>query len=104
MLRGITTSTGFAAFALGATLSAAVYAMGTVNLLEEIASDRGFSCLAKPSSIDPKNQSEAYDESRVRAMRRVSKEILGEKRSCEQEVRGRLNLSRPHQSPSVNLL
>ena len=47
MLRGITTSTGFAAFALGATLSAAVYAMGTVNLLEEIASDRGFSCLAK---------------------------------------------------------
>ena len=43
MLRGIATSTGFAAFALGATLSAAVYAMGTVNLLEEITSDRGFS-------------------------------------------------------------
>ena len=62
ILRGMATSTGFGALALGAALSSAVFAMGTVNLFDELSKPSGSlsAALAKPSTADPKNQSEAY--------------------------------------------
>ena len=62
ILRGMATSTGFGMLALGAALSSAVFAMGTVNLFDELSKPSGSlsAALAKPSTADPKNQSEAY--------------------------------------------
>ena len=56
------TTSGFGALALGAALSSAVFAMGTVNLFDELSKPSGSlsAALAKPSTADPKNQSEAY--------------------------------------------
>ena len=50
------------ALALGAALSSAVFAMGTVNLFDELSKPSGSlsAALVKPSTADPKNQSEAY--------------------------------------------
>ena len=62
LLRGMGTSAGFALLALGCTISAAVHAMGTIDLAEELSNPRSSlsAALAKPSSADPKSQAEAY--------------------------------------------
>jgi len=64
VIRGSSTSTGFAMLSLGMTLSAAVYAMGTVDMLDELTKPDGSlsAALAKPSTIDPKSQADAYNQ------------------------------------------
>ena len=64
VIRGSSTSTGFAMLSLGMTLSAAVYAMGTVDMLDELTKPDGSlsAALAKPSAIDPKSQADAYNQ------------------------------------------
>ena len=64
VIRGLSTSTGFAMLSLGMTLSAAVYAMGTVDMLDELTKPDGSlsAALAKPSTIDPKSQADAYNQ------------------------------------------
>ena len=61
--RGLSTSTGFAMLSLGMTLSAAVFAMGTVDMLDELSKLDGSlsAALAKLSTVDPKSQAEAYN-------------------------------------------
>ena len=63
VLRGLSTSTGFAMMGLGLTLSAAVFAMGTIDLADELSKPDGSlsAALAKPSTVDPKSQVEAYN-------------------------------------------
>ena len=58
VIRGLGTSTGFTLLSLGTTLSSAVFAMGTVDLIDELSKpDSSLSAaLAKPSTIDPKTQ------------------------------------------------
>lgn len=64
VIRGSSTGTGFAMLSLGMTLSAAVYAMGTVDMLDELTKPDGSlsAALAKPSTIDPKSQADAYNQ------------------------------------------
>ena len=76
-LRGLATSTGFAAFALGASLSTAVFAMGTVNLFDELAKPGSslMAALAKPSSVDPKGQADAYSRDKPGWQKSEAKEL-----------------------------
>ena len=65
LLPGLSNSAGFAGMALlalGASLSNAMSAMCSTNLLEELSRpDSSLSvALAKPSSVDPKSQADAY--------------------------------------------
>ena len=63
LLRGIGNSAGYVMSAVGMSVAASAYALGTVNLFDEFAR-QGTStlraALAKPSSADPKTQTEAY--------------------------------------------
>ena len=67
MLRSANSSTGHAMLALGMTISSAVFAMGTVDLLSEIGKPGNSlsAALAKPSAADPKSQTEAYAQNEV---------------------------------------
>ena len=81
VIRGLGTSTGFAMLSIGMTLSAAVFAMGTVDLLDELSKPAGSlsstlsAALAKPSTIDPKSQSEAYNMDKPGWMASEAKEL-----------------------------
>ena len=63
LLRGMGNSAGYVMAAVGMSVAASAYALGTINLFEEF-SRRGTSplsaALAQPGSLDPKTQSEAY--------------------------------------------
>ena len=62
LVRGMGTSAGFAMLALGSSLPAAIYAMGTTHVFEELNRPGGTlrAALAKPGSTDPKTQADAY--------------------------------------------
>ena len=66
-MRGLGTSAGFAMLALGSSISDAVHAMGTIDLTDELSNPLSSlsAALAKPSSADPKSQSEAYSSDRA---------------------------------------
>jgi len=62
LLRGVGDSAGYVMAAIGMNVAASAYALGTVNLFEELSRQKSplRAALAQPSSLDPKTQSEAY--------------------------------------------
>ena len=63
LVRGNASLVGLALVASCLSISDTVFALGTTNLLDELSRPDGslhHALLAKPSAIDPKNQSEAY--------------------------------------------
>eukprot|EP00964_Phaeocystis_antarctica_P140596 scaffold105460_cov42-Phaeocystis_antarctica.AAC.2 len=61
-LVGLGISAGFVMAAMGMSVASSAFALGTTNFFDEIALKQGTlrAALAKPSTIDPKNQSDAY--------------------------------------------
>ena len=62
-LAGLGVNVGYAMSAIGMSVAASVFALGTTNLFDELANKKsslGSALQAKPSSVDPKTQSEAY--------------------------------------------
>lgn len=63
LLRGMGTSVGYVMNAIGMSVAASAYALGTTDLFNEFSQDGSFTlraALAKPSCADPKTQTEAY--------------------------------------------
>lgn len=78
VVRGMNTSSGYAMLCLGlCTLSTAIYAMGTTNVMKELSKPDGSlsAALAKPSSVDPKNQEEAYAQDKPGWQKSEDKEL-----------------------------
>ena len=61
-LVGLGVSAGFAMAALGMSAASSAFALGTIDFFDEVALKQSTlrAALAKPSTIDPKNQSDAY--------------------------------------------
>ena len=61
-LVGLGVSAGFAMAALGMSAASSAFALGTIDFFDEVALKKSTlrAALAKPSTIDPKNQSDAY--------------------------------------------
>ena len=99
-LRGLGTSAGFAMLALGSSLSTAVYAMGTTDLFGEPCKPDGTlksslsAALAKPSTVDPKNQAEAYRRDKDGWQKSEAKELTNHKANGSWEYIDRSALPR----------
>ena len=61
-LVGLGVSAGFAMAAMGMSVASSAFVLGTTNFFDEIALKKSSlrAALAKPSTVDPKNQTEAY--------------------------------------------
>ena len=77
LVRGMGTSAGFAMLALGSSLPAAIYAMGTTHVFDELNRPGGTlrAALAKPSTTDPKTQADAYRADKPNWMKSELKEL-----------------------------
>ena len=105
VLRGLSTSTGFAMMGLGLTLSAAVFAMGTIDLADELSKPDGSlsAALAKPSTVDPKSQAEAYNLDKPGWMASEDKELKNHADNGSWEYIDASELPRaPHSRPPTS--
>ena len=77
LVRGVGTSDGFAMLALGSSLPAAIYAMGTTHVFDELSRPGGSlrAALAKPGATDPKTQADAYRMDKPNWMKSELKEL-----------------------------
>ena len=76
-LVGLGVSAGFAMAAMGMSAASSAFALGTVDFFDEVALKQSTlrAALAKPSTIDPKNQSDAYSRDKPGWQKSEAKEM-----------------------------